>query len=274
MKIQCLGNLCSKFGADTRYSCWDMTAFVTGPPGNIFGKTAIFVHMVRDNRRAWRPTSKPPHSQSGRFRELVRGLAGSLGMAKCNLKLIKRLLRSRSEKGACIRHSVNIAIDRSGWLPSAPTPRPIVFRGCKLASWTLGSLLNILSTKTLPWQNFPVSAVEAYTPKFNFATYGPFPCGRSHISWRSPYCLSNPMHSGQLERVANVLARMRNCIAQTAPTVPTPMVVVHFMVLSGSVVVYFIFWLELYIMHSHVYMTYSDYAIRVMVLQVGLYALV
>ena len=81
MKLQCLGNLCNKFGAD---SCQDMTAFVTRPPGNIFGKMVIFVHAVRDNRRAWRPTSKPPHSQSGRFRELVRSLADSLGMKKCN----------------------------------------------------------------------------------------------------------------------------------------------------------------------------------------------
>ena len=53
-----------------------MNAFVTGPPGKIFGK------MARGNRRTWRPTSKPPHSQSGRFRELVRGLAGSLGVNK------------------------------------------------------------------------------------------------------------------------------------------------------------------------------------------------
>ena len=64
-----------------------MTAFVTGPLGNIFGKTAIFIHAVRDNRRVWRPSSKPSHSQSGRFRELVRGLAGSLGMVVCNQSL-------------------------------------------------------------------------------------------------------------------------------------------------------------------------------------------
>ena len=57
-----------------------MAVFVTGPPGNTFAKTAIF---VRDNRRSWRPVSKRVYSQSDRFRELLRGLVGSLGMAKC-----------------------------------------------------------------------------------------------------------------------------------------------------------------------------------------------
>ena len=47
----------------------------------------------------------------------------------------------------CIHgHRVDIATVRNGWLLSAPTHTPIVCRGYKLASWTLGALLNILST--------------------------------------------------------------------------------------------------------------------------------
>ena len=38
------------------------------------------------------------------------------------------------------------ANNRSGWLPSALSSRSIISRGYKLASWSLGALLNILST--------------------------------------------------------------------------------------------------------------------------------
>ena len=75
-----------------------MAVFVTGPPGNTFAKTAIFVRAVRDNRRSWRAASKRVYSQSGRFRELLRGLVGSLVMVKCRTYKVYPMFAER-ERG-------------------------------------------------------------------------------------------------------------------------------------------------------------------------------
>ena len=60
----------------------------------------------------------------------------------------------------------------------APTRTPIVCRGYKLASWTLGALLNILS---------PVSAVKAYISNLSFQSSPPVQSSES-----SPAIVNGP----------------------------------------------------------------------------------
>ena len=88
-----------------------MAVFVIGPPGNTFAKT---VRAVSDNRR---PATKRVYSQSGRFRELLRGLVGSLGMVKCTYKACPTFAeRERGVYAALCKHrerSQRLASERS-----------------------------------------------------------------------------------------------------------------------------------------------------------------
>ena len=54
----------------------------------------------------------------------------------------------------------------SNWLPSALKSKVTVYQGCKIASWTLGFLLNILSTKMHLCLSMPRQATYIHNGEF------------------------------------------------------------------------------------------------------------